>query len=257
MTGNPASASVLALAGCLACLGILSATEQARAQPADVVDMAGNAASGLFRFNISAEWLGEALDEYSRLTGLAVLIDSGHAQRRANAVAGVYTAADALQKLLMGTGLQARYADARSIVIAAQPAAQLATDDQAAPAPDAVVVAAADIPGVRGDGADYRAYIGSVQQSLRTVLCASPRTRPGPYRLALQLRLDARGAVQRFRLLDTTGDAARDAALSRAVQALEVGAPPPAGMPQPVSILLLPEAPDAHTDCAPAAGGER
>lgn len=250
MTGNPASASVLALAGCLVCLSILSATGQVRAQPA--ADPAGADASsraGLLRFDIPIQWLGEALDQYSRLTGLAVLIDSDNAQRRSTAVAGMYTAAGALQILLAGTGLQARYADARSIIVDARPDGQ-----QAAVLPDALADQRTESR--RGD-TDYAVYIGRIQQSLRMALCASPRTRPGHYRLALQLRFNAAGAVERFRLLGSTGNAARDAAVAHAVQALDVGLPLPAAMPQPVSILLLPEATDAHTDCAATVAGER
>jgi hypothetical protein len=254
MTGNPALANVLALAGCLACLCILSATGPAHAQ---AVDASESAAIALFRFDIQAGWLGQALDEYSNLTGLAILIDSANAQHRTGALSGMYSAADALQKLLSGTGLQGRYADARSIVITASSDAR-----QAVAAPDGPDFqdsqdSVSDIAGIQNGGADYRVYIGRVQQALRTTLCGSAGTRPGPYRLALQLRFDARGRVERFRLLDTTGDAARDGAVARAVQAMAVGAPPPPSMPQPVSILLLPEAPNAHTDCAPPAAGER
>ncbi|KAG1260719.1 hypothetical protein G6F66_014397 [Rhizopus arrhizus] len=67
------------------------------------------------------------------------------------------------------------------------------------------------------------------------------------YRLALQLRLDDGGHVARMRLLDTTGSDRVDMAETRAITGMDVGAPPPAGMPQPVSVLLLP----GGTHCAP------
>jgi hypothetical protein len=60
-------------------------------------------------------------------------------------------------------------------------------------------------PGVTGKDADFLPYIAKVQATLRDALCAAPQTRPGTYRLALQLRLNSRGAVERFRLLDTIG----------------------------------------------------
>jgi hypothetical protein len=52
-----------------------------------------------------------ALDQYSHATGVAVLVDSQLSRgRRSLAVDGEYTAADALRRLLGGSGLMARYA---------------------------------------------------------------------------------------------------------------------------------------------------
>jgi hypothetical protein len=253
MTANPASVSVLALTGCLlwgclACMGTLLVAADAWAQvPASSDAMAANP----IPFDIAAQDLGSALNEYSRLTGLAVLIDSADAKRPAGAVRGSLGADEALRQLLAGTGLRARHADAQSVVISP-------TNDPA-PATALPPVGAAggpDIPGITGRTPDFMAYIARVQQSLRDALCASPQTRPGPYRLALQLRLDARGMVERFRLLDTTGQAARDAAIARVLRRMAVGAPPPAAMAQPVAILLLPEGPSARSQCPSAVEGE-
>ncbi len=240
MTGIPASVSVLALAGGLICLGVLTVSAKAHAQPAS-----SQTAATRLQFDIPAQALGDALDEYSRLTGVAVLIDDAYARRQSGAVRGSRTAADALRQLLAGTGLAARYPGAQSIVIYGPP-------DAASPAiaPSVEIVAASDIPGARMRNTDYGPYVGRVQSALRRVLCSSAATRPGAYRLALQLRLNVQGTVERVRLLDTTGEDTRDAAISRAVQALDVGASPPAGMPQPISILLLPEGPQSQADCA-------
>lgn len=98
----------------------------------------------------------------------------------------------------------------------------------------------------------HQSYAAQVQQALRGTLCASAQTRPGSYRLALQLRLDSRGMVERFRLLSTTGEPARDAAVQSRVSTLSVGSPPPPSLPQPLVILLLPEGPGAQADCTQA-----
>ena len=58
--------------------------------------------------NPPAQELARALDQYSRATGVAVLVDSQLSRgRRSLAVDGEYTAADALRHLLGGTGLMA------------------------------------------------------------------------------------------------------------------------------------------------------
>lgn len=61
--------------------------------------------------HIPAQDLAHALDQYSHATGVAVLVDSQLSRgRRSLAVDGEYTAADALRRLLGGSGLMARYA---------------------------------------------------------------------------------------------------------------------------------------------------
>ncbi|MEG1325111.1 MAG: hypothetical protein RSD99_09490, partial [Janthinobacterium sp.] len=57
----------------------------------------------------------------------------------------------------------------------------------------------------------------------------------------------------RVQLLDSTGLPARDTAIARLVLGMRVGAAPLPSMPQPVSILLLPQGPGSEVDCAPGA----
>lgn len=240
MTGSPAFVHVLALAGYLVLLGFLTAAGPVRAQAAD---------GAILQFDIAAQNLGDALDLYSRRTGIAVLMDQRHAQRQSGAVRGAHAPGAALQMLLAGTGLQARRSDAQAVTVYAPAGA--ATPEP----PLAVVVAAADIPGARQGGADVAAYVSRLQHALLGLLCRAAQTRPGGYRLALQLTLDRAGVVERVQLLDSTGLPARDTAIARLVLGMQVGAPPLPSMPQPVSILLLPEGPGAEVDCAAGAPG--
>lgn len=233
---------VLALAGYLVLLGFLTAVGPVRAQPAD---------GPVLQFDIAAQNLGDALDLYSRHTGIAVLMDQRHAQRRSAAVRGAHAAGAALQILLEGTGLQSRLSDAQAVIVYA-PANASAT---AADLPPTAVVAAADIPGARQGGGDHAAYVSRLQHVLLGLLCRAAQTRPGGYRLALQLYLNRAGVVDRVHLLDSTGLRARDTAIARLVLGMRVGAAPQPSMPQPVSILLLPQGPGSEVDCAPSAPG--
>jgi len=239
MTANSASASALALVCCLASSILLFATRNAHAQ----FDPGTQAISvARIEFDIEAQRLGNALAAYSRATGLDVLIDGEHVQRTANGVRGALTAMEALETLLEGTGLEARYANSTSVVI------------RASRVPGSVVrpaaVASVEESGFNEGEVVHQSYAAHVQQALRSILCGSADTRPGAYRLALQLRLNARGTVEHFRLLSTTGEPARDAAVQRRVRGLAVGSPPPDSLPQPLVILLLPEGPGAESDCA-------
>ncbi|ARP96345.1 hypothetical protein CAL15_19375 [Bordetella genomosp. 13] len=244
MTGRSASVGLLALVALLACVPPWFANAHAQAAAAAASSMASD--QTMLDFDIPAQGLGDALEAYSRQTGMAVLLDDRHAELRANGVRGRYAAGRALQLLLTGMDLRVRYPDSRSVVV------HVPEPDPASAAPalrTPALVAAADIPGASGSGADTAAYIGLIQNTLSRALCASRTTRPGGYRLALQLRLDAQGAVQRMRLLDSTGDSARDSAVSNVVRRLRIGAPPPPAMPQPVSILVLPAGPHSEPAC--------
>ncbi|MDQ4624340.1 hypothetical protein [Janthinobacterium lividum] len=238
MTGSPASVHVLALAGYLVLLGFLAAVGPVRAQPAD---------GPVLQFDIAAQNLGDALDLYSRRTGIAVLMDQRYAQRQSGAVRGAHAAGAALQSLLEGTGLQSRLSDAQAVIVYA-PAGT-------AELPQAAVVAAADIPGATQGGGDHAVYVSRLQHVLLGLLCRAAQTRPGGYRLALQLYLNRAGVVDRVHLLDSTGLRARDTAIARLVLGMRVGAAPLPSMPQPVSILLLPQGPGSEVDCASSMPG--
>jgi len=244
MRANSASVSVLTLAWCLAGTATLFAPDGARAQAAGSNPPVAMQAGTRIEFDIGAQRLGDAIAAFSRATGLDVLVDGEDAQRPAGAVRGRLTAAQALEALLAGTGLEARHATATSVVIQAArgpaaPAWQPGTE-----APEF------EESGFHGGDVLYQSYAAQVQQALRASLCGASETRPGGYRLALQVRLDARGTVERFRLLSTTGQTSRDAAVLRKVRTLAIGTPPPASLPQPLVILLLPEGPDAESACA-------
>lgn len=239
MTGSPASVHVLALAGCLVLLGLLAAAGPVRAQSLE---------AAVWQFDIPAQHLGDALDLYSRRTGIAVLMDQRHAQRQSAAVRGSHAAGAALQAMLAGTGLQSRQSDAQAIIVYA-PAGAAAGE-----LPPAAIVAANDIPGTQ-QGGDVAAYVSRLQHVLLGLLCRAAQTRPGSYRLALQLYLNRAGVVDRVQLLDTTGLPARDKAIGRLLLGMQVGAAPSPAMPQPVSILLLPEGPGSEVDCGAGAAG--
>lgn len=238
MIGTPAPLSVLALVGvCLLCLAtpILAGGTASAA-------LADRLRGERYDFALPAQPLGDSLEAIGHVAGVAVLVDERHARQAAPALSGRLTVMDALRRLLDGSGLRIRRTDGEAIVVYAPSA----DGPGRAPLDAGPALRAEDIPGARAGGADFSGYIGRLQKALLRTLCGSAAARPGEYRLALQLRLDDGGHVTRLRLLDSTGSGRVDAAVTRALQGMDVGAPPPAGMPQPVSILLLP----GGTHCA-------
>jgi hypothetical protein len=186
-------------------------------------------------FDIPAQALMTALRAYSEQTGVAVLFDDSLVRnRRSLGVTGTYSAPDALQRLLDGTGLAAHYASTKAFTLMPDQAPAAAANDS-------------------NDGADTVAsehFAGRLQASLVRSLCSSERTHPGRYRLAMQLWLDATGAVTRTQLLSSTGNAARDTQIETLAAGLVVGEMP-ADMPQPITILLVQRPAEHPFDCSP------
>lgn len=212
------------LAGCMAVLG-------AGAPPAGAATAGEPVAEAAF--DLPALPLGEALALYDALTHLSVFFASALVEgRRSAALRGRLAPAEALHRLLEGSGLQARAVAPDAFVL--MPAAQAAP--RAAPATEANA----------GREASDNAR---VQAALLQALCARNDLALGSYRLALRVRIDGAGRVAQARLLDTTGDARRDAAIVAAVARAEL-AQPPADPRQPFVVLLRAQAADAPPVCA-------
>ncbi len=100
-------------------VGCVLVSAQAAAQASHPVSLLRVAAAPVvndtttrIRFNIPAQPLREALGEFARQAGVRVELDvAGAADARSQALAGSYTAAEALRRLLGGTGLSARFPD--------------------------------------------------------------------------------------------------------------------------------------------------
>jgi len=190
-----------------------------------------------------AEPLAEALQDYSRKSGLLVMADAALLRTRISApVSGDFSAQDALQRLLAGTGLDARFTSANSAVILPS----IEPQHTSTPLSPSELIAASMIDG----GGEAASYALVIQARLTEALCESPQTRPGNYRLAVQLRIDGSGSVTASKLLSSTGDAARDTAIADAVRELVLDYGPPASLPQPVTILLRPQATGVTSGCA-------
>ena len=129
----------------------LAAAAQAQAQTQTQTQIQGEAAS----FSIEAQPLADALSQYSRQAGVAVIAPARVTEgKTANAVAGRQTPEAALERLLAGSGLVARRDASGVILIAA--AVQAVPDGAGAPAAadgargafaaDAIVVTGSKIP---------------------------------------------------------------------------------------------------------------
>ncbi|GGF37247.1 hypothetical protein GCM10011611_49720 [Aliidongia dinghuensis] len=192
-------------------------------------------------FDIPAESLGDALYAFSVATGIEVVSDDALiAGKRSAAVTGKYAPEAALRRLLEPTGLAVRPVDKGAIALTL---ARVATFPSTPPAAPAV---GDDLPDDR-----YGPYSAALQLAVVQALCRYDDTRPGYYRVAVRLWIGPSGAVERSALLGGTGDGKRDVSLVRLLGRLTVGEPP-AGMPQPATILVMPLSPQQTGDCISA-----
>ncbi|WP_232000529.1 STN domain-containing protein [Pseudomonas asplenii] len=188
--------------------------------------------------DIAAQDLAGALDAFSRQTGMAVLVDRDLTRaRRSLEVHGRYRAGEALELLLTGSGLMARYARADAFTL------QVAQ------------VSEPSAHGLAGKGGALAgSYAQALQQAIEQALCAVPLTRPGTYRAVLQVWIGADGGLQHSRLVSSTGDVQRDGALVERLRTVRVERSAPSSLRQPVTLLLTPDSAGASMDCTERKG---
>jgi TonB family protein len=191
---------------------------------AQLASPSADTADQLIDFDIPAQPLDTALQRYGSLSRQPALYRAEIVNgQMAAAVRGRYTPEAALRLLLDGTGLTAE---------------KFATG-----AGSAFILKVAGVPAVpphtTGLGS-LAGYPGQLQTRVWQALCGDPRTVPGGYRSLLRFQVDAAGQVQRARLIGSTGNSRRDAAVLEALHRVHMDGAPPPDMPQPVTMLLLP-----------------
>ncbi|AJY42348.1 TonB C-terminal domain-containing protein [Burkholderia humptydooensis] len=245
MTRSRARTGVLALVAWLAFAALCMRGAQAQETGA-----AGRQPGSVAHFDLPAQPLAKTLQDFARLTELIVLASAPLLDGRTSApVQGDFAPRDALERMLVGTGLRAAFSRPDEAIIVAQSAVETAS------AGDAQAGAALPVDGIDGigDSGERRAFAGVLQAHLIDALCAQPAAVPGSYRLVAQMRIDNKGAAVAVNMVASSGSAARDAAVLRALRALRLDDAPPADLPQPVTILLRPAGNGVHARCPQAA----
>jgi hypothetical protein len=154
-----------------------------------------------------------------------------------------------LRLLLVGTGLQVTFTQAGAAVVVPPVSGVASSQDLPPASPAAPGIIASKIDGVDG----HIAYAAQVQAHLTEALCQSSQTRPGAYRMVVQLDIDASGAVSNSRVAGPA-DPQLKAAVARIARALVFDEAPPAGLRQPITILIRPLGNGVVPDCPPSDG---
>ena len=181
-------------------------------------------------FSIPSQPLISAISRYGDVTGSEALYDASLAAGRlSNNVQGGMTPSEGLDRLLIGTGLSARFiAKGRFVVtLSASGSAQ-----QTFLAPS------------------HRRYYGLVQQGVLDALCPLSEGRPGQYRIIVSIRVAFDGHIAQTHRVGTAGTSEADHQIDAALGAIIFREAPPEGFAQPIRLLLSPELPGGTPVCA-------
>ncbi|MFH0299305.1 STN domain-containing protein [Bradyrhizobium sp. 31Argb] len=182
-------------------------------------------------FSIPSQPLASALGRYGDATGNEALYEGGLADGRLSAdVQGRLTPAEALQRLLAGTGLVARFVAEGTFVLAPAPQHK---SKQAMPAA-------------------HQRYYALIQEDVLDTLCRLHEARPNHYRLVTVFWIAQNGAVEDLLRVGTSGNASTDQLIDQTLGGLKFREPPPADFVQPVRLLFVPQGPGVNPGCATA-----
>ncbi|MGX9425452.1 MULTISPECIES: STN domain-containing protein [Bradyrhizobium] len=183
--------------------------------------------AGATSFDIPAQPLASAIDAFCAATGTEVYYDGAAAiGQRSSAVTGALTRDDALRGLLAGTELVPLRARENSYLL-------IHPGDDAAHAFATARIAQ--------DG-QYQRYFAVVQADILRILCRYPDMRPVSYRLVIKLWISSSGLVQHAELDGSAGEQASHRMLLATLGKSRMTEPPPAQMPQPITMVALPGA---------------
>jgi hypothetical protein len=181
-------------------------------------------------FDIPAQALDQALSAFRTAAGVQTFYETAlTAGRQSREVKGSFAPGRALQTLLGGTGLLVRRTDVDAFAIL----------------PGQAVPDRAQAPASHPD----EHFVSALQNGVLDLLCRNSQTRPGRYKVALELWIAPTGAIQHSALMASTGDVALDTALLRALRGGSINAAPPAKVPQPFILTVAPRAPSETGDC--------
>lgn len=188
----------------------------------------------LIAFAIPAQSLESAIHAFAEASGGQVLYETAlTAGYRSHPVNGRFTAETALRMLLSGTPLRAK-----------------------ATADDAFTIVLPSVTENRGTSEHaglslnrHGHVLGIVQHDVLKILCRSSLTRPGSYRMGVQIWINGAGRVVGTALAAGSGRTDRDAAVLDALSRLTFSVSPPADMPQPLTMTILPLPSNKTGDC--------
>jgi len=225
------------VAACLALLTQQGAAENVQAARMAMAQTPHDVAETVMYFDIPSRPLPDALDDFDAATGFSGLYSAADVARHQSvALQGQFTAEAALRKLLEQSGLSSYFTARDAYVLERDGENSSASGLQQSQQ----LRAQSEL-----------AYDALLQSGVRTAFCNNALIVPGEYRIALSFRVAANGRVEQARLLDTTGNRARDAEILKSLRAIRFSHGP-VNSTAPFVMLILPRSQSSVADCGGA-----
>jgi hypothetical protein len=186
---------------------------------------------GELQFDIPSQPLAAALRAYSKATGLEVFYDGSLSiGRHSTAIKGSFVPMPGLKALLRGTGYVARITEIANTV---------------------TIVGAPPVAPLRATFDRYQPYFAMLQARLSEALCSDEESMPSGEEITLRFWLDLSGVIANADLLGSGASDGRRRAIASKIQGLQIGKVPPAGLPQPLTMVIYPPSAGEATGCPP------
>jgi hypothetical protein len=191
-------------------------------------------------FDIPSQPLATALQAYCNTASVQILYESYAAiGYMSKPVRGTFTREAALQLLLSGTDLVARFTSANAITIAPP-----SRDETSVPPPHPLAGAdlalgTLQVTEVAADARRLESFTNAIQTDIQTALQKNGRLRGADYRVELKIWIDGSRTIEKAELLRSTGDHERDVAISSTLQGLAISEATPANTPQPIRVMIV------------------
>jgi len=183
-------------------------------------------------FNIPAQPLSRALIAYSAATGLEIFYKAALAEGQwSTGVVGSLSPAEALQELLKGTGYSAKSTGAGAFTI----------------------LPAASETAIEADTRrrEYEPYFAIIQARIADALCRNASATVVASEVVVRTWFTPLGFMVRAEVLQDDGGPATDQSLAAAIRGVSIGQSLPAGMPQPINMVIFP-ASKVSGECPPS-----
>lgn len=226
--------------GLLLVLGCLLANMS----PKSVVWAADQSATG-FRpddvtFDIPSQALATALQAYCNAAGVQILYESYAAiGYTSKPVRGTFTRETALELMLSGTDLVARFTSSNAATIAPPPRDELSLPPPHPLAGADLALGTLQVTETTSESRQLKSFTNAIQTDIQSALQKNSRLRGADYRVELKIWLDGFKTIEKAELLRSTGDQERDTAISGTLQGLVISEATPANTPQPIRIMIV------------------
>jgi Secretin and TonB N terminus short domain len=178
------------------------------------------AVNDVHRFDIRAQSLPAALAEFAERTGMATLVDAKLTDgKRSTTVSGKLVPREALRILLAGTGLSFREIGDTSFAVGPNTSAP----------PD-------DEQREKIAHGKFDPYFARLRTTIERSVCGNPAIRMDAYRAVVQLWIGPAGTIDAVHPVSAGSEDER-AIIVDTVARMRL-APPPAGLPQPVTVMV-------------------